>query len=409
MTSCGCVADSIMTKKILSRTVVLLSLVSLFTDIASEMLYPVLPMYLASVGFSAPLIGMLEGLAESVAGLSKGFFGRRSDLRRKRVPFIRGGYVLSAVAKPLMALWSTPLWIFFARTSDRLGKGIRTGARDALLSAEATPETKARVFGFHRSLDTLGAVIGPLGALLFLQFFPAQYRALFLWSIIPGMCAAACLFFIKERRSIPTDVPHTSRQRFFDFLHYWPDASPSYKALVRGLLAFALVNSSDIFLLMMAKHRGLSDAATIGVYVFYNIVYASFSYPAGHLADRFGLRKTYVSGLAIFAAAYGIMALTHTIAGFVLAFFIYGFYAAMNESIGKAWITNLCKAEETATALGFYTGLQSIAALLASTVAGVIWYLWHPAAVLAGSAIGACVLCFYFIIVVRSGEVNAHT
>jgi predicted MFS family arabinose efflux permease len=116
-----------------------------------------------------------------------------------------------------------------------------------------------------------------------------------------------------------------------------------------------------------------------------------------------------VSGLAIFAAAYGIMALTHTVAGFVVAFFIYGFYAAMNESIGKAWITNLCKAEETATAIGFYTGLQSIAALLASTLAGVIWYLWHPAAVLAGSAIGACVLCFYFIVVVRSGEVNAHT
>jgi MFS family permease len=398
-----------MTNKILSRTVIVLSLVSLFTDIASEMLYPVMPMYLASIGFSAPLIGMLEGLAEAVAGLSKGFFGRRSDLRRRRASFIRGGYSLSAAAKPLMAAWSSPLWIFFARTMDRLGKGIRTGARDALLSAEATPETKARVFGFHRSLDTLGAVIGPLSALLFLQFFPAHYRALFLWSIIPGVCAALCLFFIKERNSVPTDVPHKTAQHFFDFLHYWPDASPSYKTLVCGLLTFALVNSSDIFLLMMAKYRGLSDTATIGVYVFYNIIYASFSYPAGHLADRFGLRRTYVSGLGLFAVAYGIMALTDTFSGFLIAFFIYGLYAATNESIGKAWITNLCKAEETATAIGFYTGLQSIATLLASTVAGLIWYFWHPAAVLAGSAIGACALCLYFIIVVRSGEAHAHS
>ncbi|MCX6139087.1 MAG: MFS transporter [Ignavibacteriales bacterium] len=396
-----------MKQKILTRTVIILSLVSLFTDIASEMLYPILPMYLASVGFSAPLIGLLEGLAEAVAGFSKGYFGRQSDLRKQRTPFVRTGYTLSAVAKPLMAVWTAPLWVFSARTMDRLGKGIRTGARDAILSAEATPGTKARVFGFHRSLDTLGAVIGPLAALLFLQAFPAQYRSLFLWSAIPGLCAAACIMLIKER-SDGKERPDTRPNRFFDFLRYWPAAPAPYRALVRGLLLFALINSSDIFLLMMAKHRGLSDAATIGVYVFYNTIYAFASYPAGKLADGFGLRKMYVTGLFLFGVAYGMMAMTASFAGFFSAFFIYGLYAAANESVAKAWITNICPKEEAATAIGFYTGIQSVAALLASTIAGIIWYLWTPSAVLGASALGALLLVCYFIFFVPSGESHAR-
>ena len=151
-----------MKARILTRTVLLVSFVSLFTDVASEMLYPVMPVYLKSIGFSIMLIGILEGVAEAVAGLSKGYFGQRSDLMRKRVPFVRAGYTLSAFSKPMMALFTFPWWIFLARTIDRFGKGIRTGARDAILSDETTPEHKGKVFGFHRSLDTVGAAIGPI-------------------------------------------------------------------------------------------------------------------------------------------------------------------------------------------------------------------------------------------------------
>src|SRR5437879_3507198 len=146
---------------LISRTVWMLSLVSLFTDMASEMLYPVMPVFLKSIGFSVVLIGLLEGMAEATAGLSKGYFGKLSDARGERVPFVRWGYLLSAISKPLMAASIFPLWIFLARTMDRLGKGVRTGARDAILSVEATPETKARVFGVHRAMDTAGAFIGP--------------------------------------------------------------------------------------------------------------------------------------------------------------------------------------------------------------------------------------------------------
>ncbi|MCB0562614.1 MAG: MFS transporter, partial [Phaeodactylibacter sp.] len=159
----------------ISRTVILLSIVSLFNDVASEMLYPIMPLYLQSIGFSVLLIGILEGIAEATAGLSKGFFGRLSDVRGRRLPFVRLGYFLSAISKPLMVIITRHWWVFLARTLDRLGKGVRTGARDALLSDEATPASKGAVFGFHRSMDTLGAAVGPVIALLFLHFYPGAY------------------------------------------------------------------------------------------------------------------------------------------------------------------------------------------------------------------------------------------
>ncbi|HMY47773.1 MAG TPA: MFS transporter, partial [Leptospiraceae bacterium] len=153
---------------ILTRPIILLSLVSLFTDIASEMLYPVMPIYLGSIGFSVFYIGVLEGFAEATAGLSKGYFGNLSDAIGRRLPFVRGGYALSAISKPMMAVSVFPGWIFLSRTVDRLGKGIRTAARDAMLSDASAPEHRGRVFGFHRALDTTGALLGPVLSLTFL-------------------------------------------------------------------------------------------------------------------------------------------------------------------------------------------------------------------------------------------------
>ena len=157
-----------MAKNFITKTIILVSFVSLFTDIASEMLYPVMPVFLKSIGFSVLLIGVLEGVAEATAGLSKGYFGNLSDNLGRRVSFIQWGYLLSAISKPMMALFTFPIWIFSARTIDRLGKGIRNSARDALLSDESKPETKGKVFGFHRGMDTLGAAIGPILALIYL-------------------------------------------------------------------------------------------------------------------------------------------------------------------------------------------------------------------------------------------------
>jgi len=362
-------------KRIITKTIWTLSLVSMFTDIASEMLYPVMPLFLKQIGFTVIFIGVLEGIAEAVAGLSKPYFGKLSDTKGKRLPFVQLGYGLSAISKPLMALFVYPLWIFFARTLDRLGKGIRTGARDALLSDEATKETKATVFGFHRSMDTLGAVFGPAVALVYLYFYPTDYKTLFVIAFGPGVLAIICTLLIKEKaKSSNPTLTNQKPATIFSFVAYWKNSSPSYKKLVTGLLLFALFNSSDVFLLLKMKESGLNDTAVIGVYIFYNFIYALLSYPIGILADKLGLKKIFLFGLLIFALVYAGFAINNNLIIFIILFALYGLYAASTEGISKAWISNIVDKSETATAIGTYTGFQSIAALFASSICGLLWY-----------------------------------
>ena len=358
--------------KYITRTVWVLSLVSLFTDAASEMLYPIMPIYLKSIGFSIVLIGILEGFAEATAGFSKGYFGKLSDNAGKRIPFVQIGYAFSAISKPMMAIFIYPIWIFFARTIDRFGKGIRTGARDALLSDEATSETKGQVFGFHRSMDTLGAVIGPSLALIYLYFYPQDYKTLFFIAFIPGLLAVLASFFLKEK--VRNVVKPKSITPFFSFLNYWKVCPPEYRKLVIGLLAFTLFNSSDIFLLLKAKQSGLNDTMVIGVYIFYNLIYALFAFPIGIIADKVGLKNIFVIGLILFSLVYlGMSANTNLYLFFVL-FFLYGIYASATEGISKAWISNITDKKDTATAIGTFSGLQSICAMIASSMAGIIWF-----------------------------------
>jgi len=381
--------------KYISRTVWILSLVSLFTDTASEMLYPVMPIFLKSIGFSVLLIGILEGMAEATAGFSKGYFGKMSDLSSKRLPFVQLGYSLSALSKPMMALFTYPLWIFFSRSLDRLGKGIRTGARDAILSEEATPETKARIFGFHRSMDTLGAVTGPLFALLYLYFYPADYKNLFLIALAPGLVAILCTFLLKEKSSIKS---LKSRPGFFSYLNYWKTAPKDYRRLVIGLLFFALFNSSDVFLLLKAKESGLDDVQVIGVYIFYNLVYSIFAYPIGILADKAGIKKTLIFGILVFAAVYAGISFASASYQFYLLFLLYGLYAAATEGISKAWITNISDKKDTATAIGFYSSFQSIAALFASSLCGLLWFYGGSTIAFLITSVAAILSAIYLII-----------
>lgn len=366
-------------RPLISRTVWILSLVSLFADFASEMLYPVVPVYLKEIGFSVALIGILEGFAEFVVGLSKGFFGKLSDDTGRRLPFIRWGYALSAMSKPMMAIFTWPAWIFLARSTDRMGKGLRTAARDALLAAESTHGNRGRIFSFHRGWDTVGAILGPLFALAFLQWFPGQYRSLFFWALVPGVVSIALLFLLREKPAPSQPAPHRAPFSPFSYLSYWKQSSPEYRHLLRGLLLFALGNSSDAFLLLQAKAITGSDSITIGAYIFYNIVYALSAYPMGILADRWGMKKTLVSGLLIFVAVYTGFAFITSIAGVFALFFLYGMYAAATEGISKAWIANLAPAEKRGTAIGFYTSWQSICTLVSSSAAGLIWTAGGPA------------------------------
>ena len=341
-----------MKARIITRTILLVSLVSLFTDIASEMLYPVMPIYLRSINFSVLLILLLEGVAEMTAGLSKGYFGNLSDKKGIRIPFIRWGYTLSAISKPLLALFVFPLWVFFARTMDRLGKGLRTGARDALLSDETTKEHKAKVFGFHRSLDTVGAAIGPVVALLFLYFYPGHYKWLFIIAFLPGIIAVSLTLIVREKKRSTASIGK-QRTGFLEYLKYWKRSPPLFRKLVIGLLIFTFLNSSDALLLLSLNKNGLSDSLLIGLYIFYNLVYALASYPMGIIADRTGMKKTLLFGLFLFTVVYFAFGFASLLWQFIILFLLYGIYAASTEGISKAWISNIGNKNETATANRF--------------------------------------------------------
>jgi MFS family permease len=385
--------------KFITKTILFLSLISLFTDVASEMLYPIMPMYLKSIGFSVVLIGILEGLAEATAGISKGYFGKLSDHLGRRRPFVQIGYALSAISKPAMALFIQPVWVFIARTADRLGKGVRTAARDAMLSGETTPEFKGRVFGLHRGFDTLGAALGPALALVYLTFHPDEYRTLFLLAFIPGVLAVALTLLIREKPRASVSSQEHSQQSpgFFSFLKYWKTSPPQFRVIVGGLLVFGLVNSSDLLLLLMLKNNGASDQHVILVYIGYNLVYALSSYPMGMLGDKIGLRRIFVLGLIFFAIVYTGVIFATTLPVMFLLFAIYGLYAAATEGISKAWISNLVPREETATAIGFLTGMNSICTLLASSLAGLIWFQLGPAYTFGFSAFATAVVILYFL------------
>jgi MFS family permease len=385
--------------KYITRTVWILSFISLFTDVASEMLYPIMPVFLQSIGFSVVLIGILEGIAEATAGICKGYFGKLSDNSGKRAPFIQVGYIISALSKPMMVLFVFPLWIFFVRTLDRFSKGIRTGARDAMLSDEATPETKGKVFGLHRGMDTLGAVLGPVFALIFLYYHPADYKALFLFAFIPGVAAVLTTLVLKDKKKNLHPVTK-NRTPFFSFLNYWKESPLLYRKVVIGLLVFALFNSSDMLLLLRVKQSGLNDTHVIGLYIFYNLIYAISSLPFGMMADKFSLKGVFTFGLILFATVYLGMAFSTNIYVYMALFFLYGLYAAATEGISKAWISNITDKKDTATAIGSFAGFQSIAAMIASSLAGAIWFwLGVETAFILTSATTVLVIVYFVVVI----------
>ncbi len=371
-----------------SRIVWVLGFVSLLADVSSELLYPVLPVYLREAGYSMLALGVLEGLANVVAGISKGYFGHLSDVKGKRHWFVRWGYGLSSLGKLLM-LGSPDLFrIYIARAVDRLGKGVRTAPRDALLAASSSPESRAAVFGFHRSMDTLGAAIGPLLALWWLQMHPGDYRSVFILAFVPSVLSVVVTFLVNDKSS---DMPSVSKSHvgFFGYLGFWKEAGSPYRRLLGPLLLLAVVNSPDTFLLLGLKEAGATDVQMIGAYVLYNLVYALLAAPVGQLADRIGRGKILALAVVFFAITYGGMSLLpEVLAGFLL-FVLYALAMAGIESVVKAMISTLVPAESRGKALGFYASANSIGSLIAGVWAGIMWKLSGPGPVFMITAVVA--------------------
>lgn len=351
----------------LYRQVILLGMVSLFTDIASEMLYPITPIFLTTVlGSSMALVGIIEGIAELISSLLKGYFGNLSDKIGKRSVFVTIGYGLSAISKPLPGIFPDIATVFATRVTDRIGKGIRTAPRDALLGSYSNGNSGA-VFGFHRAMDTLGAAIGPFLALVLLNFYEENYKLIFLIAFIPSAIAVLFTLLVKDKN---VSLNKKIKLNYFEFLKSSPK---SYRKILLLLAAFSLVNSSDVFLIL--KSRDISESSTLAIfgYIFYNIVYAISSYPMGSLSDKFGKKNVFTFGLILFSLVYFGFAFSKDIYLLWVLFALYGIYAASTEGISKAWISDIIPDENRGTAIGLATLIIGVCVMIGSFATGILW------------------------------------
>ncbi len=354
-------------KSKISKQVFILGMVSLFTDIASEMLYPITPIFLTAVlGSSMAVVGVIEGIAEVTAGFLKGYFGNLSDKVGKRSIFVMIGYGISALAKPLPGIFQSVSIVLTSRVSDRVGKGIRTAPRDALLASYSNGNSGS-VFGFHRAMDTLGAAIGPVLALILLHFFPDNFQLIFLIAFVPSVVAVLLTLLVKDKQNA---VKVKSKKNYLEF---WKSAPKEYKKILVLVTIFSFVNSSDVFLIL--KSKDISNSSTLAIlgYVFYNLIYAASSYPLGGLSDKLGKQKVFSFGLIIFSAVYFGFAFLDNINLVWILFAFYGIYAASTEGVSKAWVSDLILNEQRGSAIGLLTMLSSFAIMMGSFTTGVLW------------------------------------
>lgn len=357
------------------RNVLVLGLISLFTDASSEMLYAVIPLYLTTV-LAAPMtvVGLIEGVAESVASLLKLASGFASDRWRRRLPFVYTGYGLSALSRPLLALATTWPGILFARVVDRTGKGLRGPARDAVIADSTAPQHRGAAFGFHRSMDTSGAVIGPLVAFLALTWLGLSLGAVLWLAVVPAFAAAACLLALRGTRAEAAPEPPADSPALPTGL------SPALRRYLLVTAVFSLGNSSNAFLLLRTRDLGWGDAEVIGLYVLYNAVYALAGVPAGRLSDRVGRRRVLIAGMLVFATTYAGLAIASSRLAGAALLLGYGLYSAALGSAGRAFVADLSHETTRGQAMGAYQAVTGVMLLIASPLAGWLWSSLGPSA-----------------------------
>lgn len=377
----------------LSQTVVALGVVSLLTDISSEMIYTQVPVFLTVVlGAPAAAVGLIEGVAESTASLLRLVSGWLSDRSGRRKPLTATGYALGAVTKPLLALAVSWPLVLLLRFLDRVGKGLRTAPRDALIAETTPPAARGRAFGLHRAMDTTGAVIGPLLGVALLHAFPRgeahladNLRGLFLCAAAPGALAVLTLLaFVREpdaeRSGSRAPDPVSAA------IPGWQELSPDYRRFLLIVLLFHLGNSSDAFLILRARTLGFSAEQLLWLYAAFNMVEALLGYVAGALSDRFGRRPLIVAGYLVFAIVYAGFALANRQWVIWPLFLLYGFYYTLTQGTQRALAADLASEARRATQIGAYHMVTGLAVLPASIVAGVLFDL-SPAVPF---VVGAC-------------------
>jgi MFS family permease len=359
----------------LPRAVWLLGWVSLATDSATEAIYPLLPFFLTrTLGAGAVSLGIVEGGAEAANSVLKILSGRMADRSAKKRPLVLFGYSVSSLARPFIAITTSWAQVFTVRVLDRVGKGVRGAPRDAMLASWATKTTRGKVYGFHRAMDHVGAVVGPTLATIFLLFYPDHYRTLFALTIVPGAVAVALIFFVPEQAAPQRESPDRPDP---------PEQPALSAALPRSFTVFMIVlsvftlgNSADAFLLLRLTDVAGSPKYVPLIWAALHVVKAAVSVVGGSWSDRVGRRTVIAIGWIVYAAVYAGFAFSSALVPLLAWFLLYGFYFGFAEGTEKALVADLAPAERRGVAFGIYNAVQGIGALVASILFGLIWQMY---------------------------------
>lgn len=380
----------------LPRTVKFLGWASFLNDVASEMIYTQLPHFLINVlGGNKVHLGLIEGTAESAAALIKLWSGARSDRSRQRKGFVVFGYSLAALSRPLTGIITAPWQLFVLRVVDRVGKGIRTSPRDAMIADVTDPSSRGRAFGFHRGMDHLGAALGPLLATGFLTLWPGQLRAMFLASLVPGLAVMLLALFLRDK---PTNPP-SEKSSVLTLAPFDRD----FRIFLVALLLFTLGNSSDMFLLVRAGERGISPNLLPVLWCVFHVVKSGGNMLAGRLVDYFGPRILLVIGWMLYAVVYLLFAFVTAAYQIWFLFGLYAIYYSLAEPAEKTLVANLVGPARKGLAFGWFNLIVGVTALPASILFGWL-YEQFGAAVAFGSGSGLAVAAILLLFTMPSAD-----
>ena len=381
----------------LTRNTVFLALASLFSDTSTEMVYPLLPLFLTqTLGAGGAAVGLVEGLAEGIQNIFQGVSGSLADRTQRRKPIALAGFALSAVAKPLIGLAAAWPGVLGARFTDRLGAGTRGAPRDALIAASADDAHRGKAFGLESAGDNAGAFLGPVLAVLLLLLLHVPMRGVFYLAAVPGALAFLMVLLVREGRA-----PPAAKVKFDAGLRRFP---PGYRRYLIAAAIFGLGNSSNAFLILQLRAQGASLQATILIYAIFNLVAALVSYPAGALSDRIGRRAVLLVSFAVAFLAYAGFAVVHGALGVALLFGFYGVFPGLFRTAGKTLAVDLSPPNLRASGVGWYGATVGVTTLLASTAAGLIWDRFGHAAVFAVGALFAVVGALAVVLLVKNPD-----
>ncbi len=382
--------------------IIILGLASLLTDLSTEMVYPLLPLFLTqTLGASPAVLGFIEGLAESAASLLRVFSGYASDRIGRRKPLAIAGYTASTVGKVLLYLAMAWPMVLAGRLVDRFGKGVRTAPRDALIADSSDPGRRGRAYGLHRAMDTVGATLGVVAAILLLRTVSGDFRTIFLWSLVPAALGVAVLFLARDVRSHRSSAQAPALR--------WSALPGRLRAYLAVVFLFTLGNSSNQFLLLRAQNLGATAAIVLLLYLTYNVAYATVAYPAGRLSDRIGRRALLVSGYTLYGVVYVGFAIARSPAWLWTLFVIYGLYMGASEGVEKALVADLAPASVRATAIGLHATLVGAGLLPASLLAGWLWTSFGPAVPFYFGGILGCAAALALLIVLQKPSEEIRT